>query len=128
MGKETDAGTVDFYMADVKTKALNMSHSCPVCGRRCHKCHRMNHFAKLCRSGQVSTISKHKETSNGKQWYMVGTINVVVSYNECFSTLDMNRVVVKIDTGSQVNVSPWNIIKQISKKPNIHTAKVRLIR
>ena len=41
--------------------------SCPACGRKCHKCHRMNHFAKLCRSGQVTTIGKDEETSDGKQ-------------------------------------------------------------
>ena len=40
--------------------------SCPARGRKCHKCHRMNHFAKLCRSGQVSTIGKDDETSDGK--------------------------------------------------------------
>ena len=96
--------------------------SCPVRGRKYHKCHRMNHFAKLCRSGQVSTIGKNDETSNGKQQYMIGTIKengVVISNNECFSTFQVNGVVIKfkIDTGSQVNVLPWNIFKQMSKRP-----------
>ena len=106
--------------------------SCPARGRKCHKCHRMNHFAKLCRSGQVSTIGKDEETSDGKQQYMIGTIKengVVVSNNECFSTFQVNGVVIKfkIDTGSQVNVLPWNIFKQMSKRPHLDTAKIRLI-
>eukprot|EP00731_Ephydatia_muelleri_P001018 Em0001g1018a len=106
--------------------------SCPARGRKCHKCHRMNHFAKLCRSGQVSTIGKDEEISDGKQQYMVGTIKengVVVSNNECFSTFQVNgvRIKFKIDTGSQVNVLSLYIFKQMSKRPHLDTAKIRLI-
>ena len=89
----------------------------------------MNHFVKLCRSGQVSTIGKDEETSDGKQQYMIGIIKengVVVSNNECFSTFQVNGVVIKfkIDTGSQVNVLPWNIFKQMSKIPHLDTARL----
>ena len=99
--------------------------SCPARGRKCHKCH-------ILRSGQVSTIGKDEETSDGKQQYMIGTIKengVVVSNNECFSTFQVNGVVIKfkIDTGSQVNVLPWNIFKQMNKRPHLDTAKIRLI-
>ena len=77
-----------------------LQHSCPARGRKCHKCHRMNHFVKLCRSGQVSTIGKDEETSDGKQQYMIGTIKengVVVSNNECFSTFQVNGVVINFN-------------------------------
>ena len=54
---------------------------------------------------------------------------MVVSNNECFSTFQVNGVCIKfkIDTGSQVNVLPLNIFKQMSKRPHLNTAKIRLI-
>ena len=66
------------------------------------------HFAKLCKSGQVSTITIERDTkertNNDMQQYTVGIFNPsnceVVSNNECFSSLHFNGIVVtfKVDT------------------------------
>ena len=60
---------------------------------------------------------------------LVGGITKNKDCSEYFTSLSVNgtRVKFKVDTGSQVNIIPWAVFKQLSNKPQLTTVKIRLV-
>lgn len=48
---------------NVKCKSCGSEHEyqkCPAFGQKCRKCHKMNHFAKMCHSEQIRRVLKQR--------------------------------------------------------------------
>ena len=80
---------------------------CPAYDKECHKCHKKNHFAKMCRSGQ----KQNKEvTLIEAEDYVIESIQIHenTTPNEAEAlvilTILEEKVLVKLDTGAEVNV------------------------
>ena len=97
---------------------------CPAMGQNCNKCQKLNHFAKMCKSQHDSKSSVHlvqnledyaKSDSSEEEFY-VYTVSgssrsdqALVRLTICNSNLDA-----KIDTGSQVNILPHELLKRLN--------------
>ncbi|KAL5510119.1 hypothetical protein EMCRGX_G005608 [Ephydatia muelleri] len=60
---------------------------------------------------------------------LVGGITKNKDCSEYFTSLSVNgtRVKFKVDTGSQVNIIPWAVFKQLSNKPQLNTVKTKIV-
>ena len=93
-------------------------------GQTCNKCQKQNHFAKMCKSQHDSKSSVHlvqnsedyaKSDSSEEEFY-VYTVSgssqsdqALVRLTICNSNLDA-----EIDTGSQVNILPHELLKRLN--------------
>lgn len=79
----------------------NKEENCPAKKAICHVCHRVGHWARVCRSKkQVNEVTEQPS-------YFLGTVNNVGKEREQWSVellLGKKPVVFKIDTGADVNV------------------------
>lgn len=77
---------------------------CPALGVQCHKCGRLNHFARVCRSGSASQMSRqrvheiHDRSSEDKM--LVAAIDNFTGSKDWNTTITINshHVPFKIDT------------------------------
>ena len=98
---------------------------CPAYGVLCSKCHGMNHFAKVCRGGkytkkvyQVETelVDNNDDSSN---YLFVGTVTDCKHSTrseqnwQAVINVQGKSVLCKLDTGSEANVLPINVLKEI---------------
>ena len=94
---------------------------CPAMGQKCNKCQKLNHFAKMCKSQHDNKSSVHlvqnsedytKLDSSEEEFYVYTVCGssrsdqALVRLTICNSNLDA-----KIDTGSQVNILPHELLK-----------------
>lgn len=102
----------------MKCKYCNYKHylgkkNCPAAGKKCNKCHKMGHFAVVCRSRKQALIKEVEEMSPEKQVF-VGEIKSKVdkppnlSETGWFIKLGVGNddLIWCIDTGAQVSVMP----------------------
>ena len=98
---------------------------CPAFGKQCRKCNKLNHFAKCCRSTRRKVESVAQSESNSQNnsqsdLMFVGAIDhnskTEIGTDECHTTLEVegHSVKFKVDTGSQVNILPQSIYKQLN--------------
>ena len=93
---------------------------CPAMGAKCHKCGRMNHFAKMCHTRTKSLYGiQTDESSNVSTDMFIGAIQRNQNAKEWQITLTLNnqRLKFKIDTGAQCNVIAKHKYSQLSKMP-----------
>ena len=103
---------------------------CPALGKKCYQCGRWNHFAHMCRFKKVATMSYQEDSQDeSEDIKLVGGITKNKDCSEYFTSLSVNgtRVKFKVDTGSQVNIIPWAVFKQLSNKPQLNTVKTKLV-
>ncbi|KAJ7370328.1 hypothetical protein OS493_033125 [Desmophyllum pertusum] len=52
-------------------------NSCPAAGRRCHKCKKLNHFARMCRAaaGQRKLVSAVDDYDSDSESMFIGAVN-----------------------------------------------------
>ena len=93
--------------------------SCPATGRSCHKCKKMNHFAKMCRNPrsqrkEVNTVDDHESDFEN---LFIGA--VTGGDSDWTQAIDFGNVkeVFKLDTGAQCNVLPKTLYDKITVKP-----------
>ena len=83
---------------------------CPPYGQKCHKCVKLNHFGKFCRSKHsVQSVASHaQEDSDSLFIRAVSTNKTELQSDECYTTLNVEHIPVKfkVDTGAQVNILP----------------------
>ena len=92
--------------------------NCPANGQTCHKCQGINHFARVCRSS-VKSVHVVEESSDSETEMYIGTVtkkknsknewNVVVK-------VDKRDIALKLDTGAQCNVMPYETYKRMTKE------------
>lgn len=101
---------------------------CPAYGKSCHKCSKLGHFSKLCRStrskqGQPFKSAKQLSTKEASTIHMFSvTINKVnanqVIKEDCVVplTIDGQLINFKLDTGADCNVVPWSLVNRLKIK------------
>lgn len=99
---------------------------CPAKGAKCHKCGRINHFSKMCRTKNIHSISQDQQNSDSddSQDFFVYTVNNSIDFNsrsdQAFVKIFINcisqEIDCKVDTGSQVNILPYRVFKQLRMK------------
>ena len=117
---------------------------CPACGQQCTKCHKLNHFARVCRSIRTFTgtpVTHHKQVST------VEDFELNTSDSECTLVIDPIRIdglkkpsawistiatpqgdiTLKLDTGAEANILlPIATYNKLSLKPPLKPTDVKL--
>lgn len=112
-----------------KCKFCNLSHkpkNCPAYGKICNSCHKRNHFSSVCKSKNVQPINAIDFSDNNSDFY-VNSIKKYYDKNDRFvySTssdtisswkeniqIKNKNVLFKIDTGSDVNIMPYELMNK----------------
>ena len=93
--------------------------SCPVAGRRCHKCQKMNHFSRMCRTpdGQKKQVNTLDDCDSDSEVMFIGAVNA--GDKDWVETVNFGTVqeVFKLDTGAQCNVLPKAAYDKITTNP-----------
>ena len=104
--------------------------TCPAIGATCHKCKKLNHYSKMCKTRLTNERKVHSHEAAEKQReknadsesddFFIGAINAQDENKEWTTSLkiDNKNVKFKIDTGAECNV--------ISKKTYEEVTKTRL--
>ena len=91
--------------------------SCPVAGRRCHKCQKMNHFSRMCRTpdGQKKQVNTLDDCDS--EVMFIGAVNA--GDKDWVETVNFGTVqeVFKLDTGARCNVSSKAAYDKIKTSP-----------
>ena len=120
---------------------------CRAYGKTCRACGLRNHFARFCRKTQAEPRQRYQGrrpvnmveanepdfdvTTDQLEELFVGTIDSThVQYNEVdwHITMPVNKrkITFKIDTGSQANIIPLKLFRNIRDAPRLSHANVRL--
>ena len=107
---------------------------CSALGRRCNNCRKLNHFAKVCRSGRNINIVQQVETGDDHFYLesITASLDSVDSRNRKsreksseYVTLLIagQEISLKLDTGAEVNVIPYATFKKIAEASKIMLRK-----
>ena len=96
---------------------------CPARISKCHKCGKVGHYQRMCRSA-INTI----EASLEEEWKFLGAITERKTAKPWMCLLQMNNrpVRFKIDTGADVSVIPYSLYREHYDGP-LHEPKTSLI-
>ena len=114
---------------------------CPASGQKCHKCGRLNHFAAKCFTRNIHAMNIQSESDqiqydlNVLDDIHLDTVNISIDAVGGDNTKDWKQnisingadIVVKLDSGAQVNVLKESNYNQINKKPPLSDTNRRLI-
>ena len=116
---------------------------CPAYGQQCTECHKLNYFARVCRSTQVFTGIP---ATHRKQVFTVEELEINMSDSECILVTDPIRIdglekpsawistiatpqgdiTLKLDTGAEANILPIATYNKLSLKPPLKPTDVKL--
>lgn len=105
---------------------LQRRELCPAYGKRCSKCHKMNHFAAKCCSG--GSLSVHPVTSTegvhieeSKEIFQAYTTNTSLDDSQLVTLWleSGNHIRFQVDTRAQCNVVPLGVYKKAAKDPTL---------
>ena len=102
---------------------------CPAYGKQCRKCHKLNHFAKVCKNNIVAAIDSKQDS---EVRYVIATIriddcNLDLDWFEKIKLLDFDREVkFKLDTGAHVNVIPFYIFNSFNLNTELSKTNVKI--
>jgi len=105
--------------------------NCPAYGKVCHKCHKKNHFEKMCRQKDVNTLehASQSDTDSEDLEFFMGAISTQQTKGkDWMSNVKVNgqEILFKLDTGAQTNVIPLAEYNKLINKPKIEHKKVVL--
>ncbi|XP_075159688.1 uncharacterized protein LOC142232866 [Haematobia irritans] len=110
---------------------IHRKDNCPAFGKKCHKCKKLNHFSVACKSRavKVNTLSYGEEDSDTNSEFALTYSIKSGSKKDVW----MHEVMVlntpvkfKLDTGSDANIIPFYILRQIIKNPSLKPTKTML--
>ncbi|CAH0766349.1 unnamed protein product, partial [Diatraea saccharalis] len=124
----------------IKCKWCGQQHvaklqKCPARGKECTKCRKLNHFAKVCytKLHTVRAVNNNElNNSSGEEYYCGSVLHITDCLNICWEEklLIENSIYVKfkLDTGSEVNLIPYQVYNKLLKlkKLSLNKCKVRL--
>ena len=116
--------------------------SCPAKGRKCNKCMKYNHFARVCRQSQkvnahavtsdAGCINSHNSDSSESDFFVdsVNSVSTDTGQNQAFVEAKLGPlckdVKFKNDTGSQVNILPLKHYQALNLKGPLMKARSQL--
>ena len=94
---------------------------CPAYGKKCHRCHKLNHFKAMCRSKKNFNAVERQEDSCFEETLFVGAVTSKVQNDEWYVTtkIEKQKIKLKVDTGSQVKILNLNQLKKITPQPSL---------
>jgi hypothetical protein len=99
-------------------------HQCPAKGKKCHKCDKLGHFARFCKT-KTSTSKYVNEVQNEFESLFVGSIICDDSENSDKWCVDLNIneyiIKFKIDTGADTSIISEETYRQMDKKPYLQS-------
>ena len=109
--------------------AYHRKDLCSAYGKRCKKCHKLNHFAAKCRGKSVEDSkvpSQSVQSVDGsRETFVVSTVNLDDSQCVTVKLESGNHIRFQADTGAQCNVLPLAIYKKATKDEQLK--KVTLV-
>ena len=113
-----------------KCKKCGMEHlpkNCPAYGKTCNRCHKPNHFKKMCNNKRVYTVEE--EEISDDDLYIGSIENQEKDSNSWMVNLNLNGKIqkFKLDTGAQANVIPYKIYKLVKGNSKLIPSKSRLV-
>ena len=100
---------------------------CPAYGRKCNACGKLNHYAKMCRSGKKPQQSGVDEVVDAfYDEFQIETVSLPRSNRgDIHTNLKVNdtELEVKIDTGAKVNVISLDQVKRIGLSEQIDVTR-----
>ena len=107
-------------------------NDCPARGRKCRKCHRLNHFAVCCRTPQKDEGQVHEVThdSDDSDSFFLGSIQSCDDASEAWTvelTVCDKPVTFKIDTGADTSVITESTYNALPWKPKLDPVRSPLI-
>ena len=123
---------------------------CPAYGQQCSVCHKLHHFARVCRSKQsvnaakgnklpsastsrtkVFTVQKDdtsSDTDSEPQVFMHALQVHGITGSSWFSTVDTKcgEITFKLDTGAEASVLPIKAYRRLKNKPTIESTNITL--
>ena len=105
---------------DVKCGNCGYNHprdrdKCPAKGQKCGKCHKLNHFAGVCRSSKKKIHTVEEDPDESESFY-IDTIDSQGIPDQVFAELTLQGTTsasFKLDTGAQVHVLPERLASKI---------------
>ena len=104
---------------------------CPAYGQKCHKCGKLNHFAKYCRSKRtVQSVGSQKPEDADSLF--IGAVTrknkTELISDECHTTLNVENLPVKfkVDTGAQVNILPLHVYTSLNTQAKLVKSETKL--
>ena len=115
-----------------KCNSTHPPKACPAFGKKCLKCGKHNHFAKCCRT---KTYTKSVHVVEGEEEetpvYWLGIIDLDSQRENIrawyvTAAIEGQKVRMKVDTGAEANVIPFNQWKAIKGGGKLEHTKVKL--
>ena len=100
---------------------------CPAFGQECRSCHRLNHWAKMCRSKPKVVYSI--DNDDDSPLFIDAITNGVEYPDTAFAVITIstgNDIRFKIDTGSQVNVIPKFVYEKMRDAPPLRPSSSKI--
>ena len=117
--RPTDAGTGAHSNSEcIRCATVHKQGNCPARGKKCHKCQKMSHFARCCRSTQAvnqvharqSQSHAEEPQASGTEHYFLGAVGLGSEQGSPWRhTLNVcgQDISFKIDMGVDINVISW---------------------
>jgi len=133
--RSTDSATVCSHCG---SNAHVYGDDCPAKGRKCAKCGKWNHFAKVCKSGnphKANEMKNHRGTHHKKVDAVTEEDDLyidAITHNEQAGevyadvSIDGHSIKFKLDTGSQPNILPHRIYQQLGRTEPLMEANSQL--
>ena len=91
------------------------SATCPAKGKECHKCHKLNHFARECKSKGLHNLT----AGTGRNSLFLGSLGTDDEPWRITIPISGKAVSFKIDTGADVSAISESVYKSISPRPKL---------
>ena len=107
-------------------------HKCPAKGKICSKCNKMNHFAKVCRSGKksINKIESNRADPHDVRYsddeLFIHEVSIENADDQPYSVLHIDQQIsirFKVDTGAQANILTKSLLNNIKHSPQIHPTR-----
>lgn len=107
--------------------SIHPKGQCSAYGKQCHKCRKMNHYAKMCRSSKAVHSFQHEPSESHLflETVKVESVDKIRQSEAEHVTLSLNNqdVRLKLDTGAEVNVIPYSAFKSVARTSKIELRK-----
>ena len=92
---------------------LREKYTCPAFGKRCHQCHRMDHFAAKCNSTEKPRSVRVVDVESDEEVFTLSGVSKIDAAQIVTLRLESgNYLRFQIDSGAQCNVIPMSLYEK----------------